>query len=168
VARFVTRLLVRPPKSPEAFNGTLVVESLNVTGGQDVAPEYTYLAVELIRRGYAWVGISAQRTGVEGGLAAVAGPRRGSGQASRGLNGLDPAPYRDLTHPGDAYCYDIYTQTARALLSPTTGNPRQALTVQKFWPWASRNQPPRYPPMRTASAPPTGPQGSAGLAEGKT
>jgi hypothetical protein len=131
-AGFATRLLIRRPHSAEGFNGTLVVEWLNVSGGHDVAPEYTYLSAELIRRGYAWAGISAQWTGIEGGPAAVAGPDGGSGQTSRGLKTLDPARYRHLSHPGDAYCYDIYTQITRALLgSPMTGHPLQGLAVQK-------------------------------------
>lgn len=131
-ARFATRLLIRRPKSAQAFNGTLVVEWLNVSGGYDVAAEYTYLAAELIRRGYAWAGISAQWTGVEGGPASVAGPDGSNRQTNHGLKALDPRRYCDLSHPGDAYSYDIYTQTGRALRSPTTSHPLQGLAVQKL------------------------------------
>jgi hypothetical protein len=129
-AHYVTRLLIRRPISAEAFNGTVVVEWLNVSGGQDVAPAYTYLAPELIRRGYVWAGVSAQWTGVEGGRAAVAGPDDGR-QNDRGLKTLDPSRYHKLTHPGDAYCYDIFTQVTRALRSPEAGHPLHGLGVQK-------------------------------------
>ena len=68
------RIVVRRPRSPSAFNGVVVVEWLNVSGGLDAAPEYTYLRNELVRAGYAWVGVSAQYIGIEGGPVAVSTP----------------------------------------------------------------------------------------------
>jgi Alpha/beta hydrolase domain len=115
-APYTTRVVVRRPEDPAAFNGTLVVEWLNVSGGQDVAPEYTYVATEILRGGYAWAGISAQWIGVHGGPAAAG--RDGAEQGSSGLKDLDPDRYRTLHHPGDAYSYDIYTQISRALRHP--------------------------------------------------
>jgi hypothetical protein len=47
---------------------------------------------ELIREGYAWVGVSAQSVGVNQ------------------LKAGNPARYGSLTHPGDSYSYDIFTQ----------------------------------------------------------
>ena len=73
-ADYATRVLVRRPTDPNAFNGTVVVEWLNVSGGVDAGPDYTYLSDELIRGGYAWVGVSAQRIGVEGGPVLVSVP----------------------------------------------------------------------------------------------
>jgi hypothetical protein len=69
---------------------------------------------ELTRGGYAWVGVSAQQIGVEGGPAAVAV----AGAPTGGLKGGDPERYGELRHPGDAFAYDIYTQVARALREP--------------------------------------------------
>jgi hypothetical protein len=109
-ASYATRVVVRRPASPEAFSGTLVVEWLNVSSGADAGPDWTYLAEELVRRGHAWAGVSAQYIGVEGGTAAVA-----AGAAPQGLTTLDPERYGALSHPGDAYSYDIYTQVARGL-----------------------------------------------------
>ena len=40
--------MVRRPDGAAAFNGTVVVEWLNVSGGLDAAADYTYLADELI------------------------------------------------------------------------------------------------------------------------
>jgi hypothetical protein len=117
-ADYATRLLVRRPGDADAFNGTVVVEWLNVSGGVDAAPDYTYLAEELVRGGYAWVGVSAQRIGVEGGTIAVEAPGAEEQGAGSGLVGIDPERYSDLEHPGDAFAYDIYTQVARALRSP--------------------------------------------------
>jgi hypothetical protein len=117
-ADYATRILVRRPAEADAFNGTVVVEWLNVSGGVDAAPDYTYLAEELVRGGYAWVGVSAQRIGVEGGTIAVEAPGAEDQGAGSGLVGIDPERYGDLEHPGDAFAYDIYTQVARALRSP--------------------------------------------------
>jgi hypothetical protein len=114
-ADYVTRIVVRRPAPGAGFNGTVVVEWLNVSGGLDAAPDYTYLADELLRGGYAWVGVSAQRVGIEGGSVAVGVPDGEAAGAGRGLKALDPERYGGLAHPGDAFAYDIYTQVGRAL-----------------------------------------------------
>jgi hypothetical protein len=120
-ADFTTRALVRRPADPDDFNGTVVVEWLNVSGGVDAGPDYTYLADELLRQGYAWVGVSAQHIGVEGGPTAVSLPDSPP-EVGAGLKAIDPERYGDLSHPGDAYAYDIYTQVARGLTAPGDGD----------------------------------------------
>ena len=70
-AAFATRVAARRPAAPGSFSGTVVVEWLNVSSGSDAAPDWTYLADEIVRRGHAWVGVSAQHVGVEGGDAVV-------------------------------------------------------------------------------------------------
>jgi len=117
-APFRSRVVVRAPKNPAAFSGTVVVEWLNVSGGVDADPEWTSLHEELVRAGDVWVGVSAQRIGVEGGpvtvkVTGVAGAQ----DQGKGLKVIDPARYGTLVHPGDGYSYDIYTQAARALRS---------------------------------------------------
>jgi hypothetical protein len=113
-ADYRTRVVVRRPAEPADFNGTVVVEWLNVSAGLDAGPDYTFAADELHRGGYAWAGVSVQHMGVEGGPVAVS-VRAAEGVAGRGLKGIDPARYGSLSHPGDAYAYDIYTQVARAI-----------------------------------------------------
>lgn len=113
---FATRLVVRRPPA-EDFNGTVLVEWLNVSGGFDASPDYTYLADEILRGGYAWVGVSAQYVGIEGGPVAVSTPASEAAGAGKGLRVLDPERYGDLDHPGDAFSYDIYTQAAAAARS---------------------------------------------------
>jgi hypothetical protein len=113
-ADYTTRIVVRRPAQAADFNGTVVVEWLNVSGGLDAQPDYSYTADELVRGGYAWVGVSAQLIGVEGGPAAVAV----AGAPTGGLRGNDPERYGALHHPGDAFAYDIYTQVAQALREP--------------------------------------------------
>lgn len=101
-ADYATRIVVRQPDDPTAFNGTVVVEWLNVTAGLDTPPVWSFSKVELMRSGAIWVGVSAQRVGVEGGGNPL-------GEA-RVLKLADPARYGTLSHPGDNYSYDIFSQ----------------------------------------------------------
>ena len=103
---YATRIVVVRPVDARKFNGTVAVEWLNVTGGLDAAPDWSYTHRELLRSGYAWVGVSAQRVGVEGGS------RFGSGGALKSAN---PARYGGLSHPGDAFAFDMFTQAGRVV-----------------------------------------------------
>lgn len=114
-AAYRTRILVRRPAKASAFSGTVIVEWLNVSGGVDSDPEWATLHEEIVRSGDAWVGVSAQSIGVEGGPVAVKVNVPGSDQAGKGLKVIDRARYGSLEHPGDSYSYDIFTQVARAL-----------------------------------------------------
>ncbi len=106
-APYSTRIVVRRPADAADFNGTVIVEWLNVTGGLDAAPDWTYLAPEIVRSGYAWVGVSAQRVGVEGGGISLG--------VDRVLKSFDPARYGTLSHPGDNYSYDMFSQAGAAV-----------------------------------------------------
>src|SRR5687768_5156429 len=133
-ADYRTRIVVRRPASAEHFNGTVVVEWLNVSAGFDSTPDFSYMADELLRGGYAWAGVSAQRIGIEGGPVAVSTGGAADDLAGKGIKALDPARYATLSHPGDAFAYDIYTQVGRALRSGDGGalgplEPEQLLAV---------------------------------------
>jgi hypothetical protein len=115
-AAYRTRVVVREPAKASAFSGTVVVEWLNVSGGVDADPEWTSLSEEIVRAGDAWVGVSAQKIGVEGGPVLVnVGGVPGAQDAGKGLKTIDPARYASLSHPGDGYSFDIFTQVARAV-----------------------------------------------------
>lgn len=86
-----------------------LVEWLNVSSGSDAAPDWTYLADEIVRRGHAWVGVSAQHVGVEGGEAVVAM----AGVAPAGIKARQR--YAALHHPGDAYAFSVYASVAAGL-----------------------------------------------------
>lgn len=101
-ADYTTRIVVRRPKDAATFNGTVYVEWLNVTAGFDTGPDWTFASVEIQRSGAVWVGVSAQRVGVEGG-----GNPLG---AAFVLKTSDPARYGTLNHPGDDFSYDIFSQ----------------------------------------------------------
>jgi hypothetical protein len=113
-AEYRTRVVVRHPLDVEAFSGTVVVEWLNVSGGLDANPDWASLSEEIGRQGHAWVGVSAQLIGVEGGPMLVT-PPVGADIVGKGLKGIDPERYGTLEHPGDGYAFDIYTQVARAV-----------------------------------------------------
>jgi hypothetical protein len=107
-APYASRIVVIRPKDAKAFNGTVVVEWLNVSLGVDTAADWFMLHRELIRDGYAYVGVSAQKVGVDGGVAALT-------NNPTPLTKLDPVRYGKLSHPGDAFSFDIFSQAGRAI-----------------------------------------------------
>ena len=83
------------------------------------------LVEHIVRRGYAWIGVSAQRVGVH--------------QAMTGLKAWSPVRYGtlDVTKSGtitdDALCYDIYSQAARAVRHPSGVDPMGGLAVKRMF-----------------------------------
>jgi hypothetical protein len=86
MAKYKTRILAYRPIDGQKFNGTVIVEWLNVSGGLDAGPDWVMGHTELIREGFAWVGVSAQYVGVEGGFSLF-------GLASMPLKTTDPERY---------------------------------------------------------------------------
>ncbi|HKD66157.1 MAG TPA: alpha/beta hydrolase domain-containing protein [Candidatus Binataceae bacterium] len=105
-APFTTRLVVCRPADASRFNGTVLVEWLNVSGGLDAPPDWYMMHRHILREGMAWVGVSAQIVGIEGG--AALGPGIPLKQANQ-------QRYALLSHPGDAYAFDIFTHAGRAV-----------------------------------------------------
>ena len=112
-APYRTRIIVRRPEDPDDFDGTVFVEWLNVTAGVDGDPDFGLSHPELLAHGSAYVGVSAQRAGIEGG-----GVLEVPGAEVVGLKQWDPERYGELVHPGDPYSYDIYSQAAQAARRP--------------------------------------------------
>ncbi|WP_298609031.1 alpha/beta hydrolase domain-containing protein [uncultured Thiothrix sp.] len=113
-----TRVLVRTPKA-DKFNGTLVVEWINVTSGQDIdfafAESYNYL----LREGYAVAVVSAQRLGVD--RLKTWNPKR-YGDLNVTASNSDPQTGQKIDDcppgtacPGDPLSWDIMTQVSKAL-----------------------------------------------------
>jgi Alpha/beta hydrolase domain len=101
-AQYTTRAVVMRPIDPGRFNGTVVVEWLNVSGGVDAGPDWILAHNELVREGFAWVGVSAQKVGVD--ALKSSDPQRG-----------DAVRYAGLFHPGDSFSYDIFSQAGQAI-----------------------------------------------------
>jgi len=120
-APYTTRVLVRRPVAEADFNGTVLVEWMNVSSGFDTTPAWDSAHVEIVRQGYAWVGVTAQFVGVYG--------REGSIVPFH-LKGFDPRRYELLEHPGDSFSYDIFSQLARAIRSPGGLNVLEGLTPE--------------------------------------
>ncbi|MEZ5205466.1 MAG: alpha/beta hydrolase domain-containing protein [Acidimicrobiales bacterium] len=123
-APYRTRVLVRRPTDPATFSGTVIVEWFNVSA-IEASPDWAYLATEIGRAGHAYIGVSAQAQGVEGGATllevdvdAEAARATHAVTDTTGLRHIDPERYGTLTHPGDAYAFDIFTQVGRAAQGP--------------------------------------------------
>jgi hypothetical protein len=112
-APFLTRFVVRRPVDPDRFSGTVVVEWHNVSAGLDAAPDWGFFHRHLAAQGHGWVGVSAQKVGIDGG----------GFVESIHLKLLAPERYGQLEHPGDAWSFDIFTQVAALLSEPGDENP---------------------------------------------
>jgi hypothetical protein len=130
VAPYTTRVLVRRPADEADFSGTVVVEWLNVSAGRDSDPDFGFLHERLLTQGDAYVGVSAQATGVEGGGAVLEVPGVPE-VALLPLQQWDPDRYADLVHPGDEYSYDIYSQVAALVRRPGEVDPLRGLPVAR-------------------------------------
>jgi len=102
-AAYRTRIMVRRPVDPAAFNGTVVVDWNNVTIPHDRDVAWAPVYPTLFARGYAYMSVGAQRLGIEVSPLAV--------------KNYDPVRYGSLKHPGDDYSFDIFSQAAEAALT---------------------------------------------------
>jgi hypothetical protein len=126
-APYKTRILVRYPADPAKFNGVVLFEWLNETSGRDEDPDFADTYPELMRQGFGYVGVSAQALGLVG-----------SPGFTLPIPGYHPQPmvrdnptrYRGMSHPGDNYSYDIFTQAAEAVLHPHGARPFGHLHVR--------------------------------------
>jgi Alpha/beta hydrolase domain len=128
-AAYKSRMIVRTPTDPKKFNGTVVVEWLNQSAGRDSDPDFGFAHLELLRAGFAYVGVSAQALGItgQGGFSI---PIPGYNPVS--LKVQNPARYKSLSHPGDDYSYDIFSQAAQAIWRPKGVNPLGTLHPQRL------------------------------------
>jgi len=122
-ADYTTRIVVLTPTDQDTFNGTVIVEWLNVSGGIDAPAVWFMGHREIAREGYAYVAVSAQRVGVEGGDSLLG--------ANMSLKAQDPERYSKLKHPGDAFAYDIYSRVGSLIRSGSIDglNPQAVLAV---------------------------------------
>ena len=108
-AMYRTRIIVYRPIDPAAFNGNVLVEWLNVTAGFETPPSFGTGQLEMRRQGSVWVGASVQLIGLEGS---------DRGLIPLHLKAVNPDRYGSLTHPGDSFSYDIFSQIAQAIREP--------------------------------------------------
>lgn len=109
-AEFTTRIVVLTPTDGTKFDGTVLVEWLNVSGGIDAPAVWMMAHREIVRAGYAYVAVSTQQVGVHGGVSLLG--------VDMSLKSQDPSRYAPLHHPGDAFSYDIFSQVGRLIGGP--------------------------------------------------
>jgi hypothetical protein len=104
---YTTRITVRRPVDPARFNGTVLVEWFNVTDNFDGEYFWVQAQQDIVRQGYAYIGVSAQNNGIAANL---------------GLKAFSPTRYNVLNVnarggnccTADRLSYDIFSQTAKA------------------------------------------------------
>ncbi|MBD5785781.1 hypothetical protein IF650_06265 [Cellulosimicrobium terreum] len=117
-----TRIVVRRPVDQAAFNGTVIAEWYNVSNQWDQEVDWFQTHEHLVREGYAWVGISAQRAGVH---------------SATGLRTWSPNRYGtlDLTDGGtvtdDSLSYDVFSQAVEAVRDPEGTAPLGPLEAER-------------------------------------
>ncbi|WP_251152098.1 alpha/beta hydrolase domain-containing protein [Cellulosimicrobium sp. Marseille-Q4280] len=117
-----TRIVVRRPVDPDAFNGTVIAEWYNVSNQWDQEVDWFQTHEHLVREGYAWVGVSAQRAGVH---------------SATGLRTWSPERYGalDLTDGGavtdDTLSWDVFSQAVQAVRDPAGTAPLGPLDAER-------------------------------------
>jgi len=120
---YATRIVVRRPVAPERFNGVVLAEWVNVSNQWDQEVDWFQTHEHLLREGYVWVGVSAQRAGLD---------------SATGLINWSPSRYGalDLTAGGtitdDSLSYDIFSQAVKALRSPAGTDPLGPLPAPEY------------------------------------
>ncbi len=108
---YETRLLVRRPQDPARFNGMVLVEWMNTSLGLEVDGVWMATRDELLREGYAWVGVSAESPGIQ--------------QLQAGF----PQRYTSAHIRSSDQGFDIYTEAARLVRQAAQGwGPAQRAT----------------------------------------
>jgi len=120
-APYTTRIMVTRPKDKKNFNGTVLLDWVNVTAQFENAVDSLEARDMLLREGYAVVWASVQSAGL---CCTPLTPKI-----------WDPVRYGALNHPGDDYANDIFSQMAKAVRTqvlPGTGvNPLGDLKVKR-------------------------------------
>jgi hypothetical protein len=100
-APYKTRILIHRPKDPAKFNGTVIVEWLNVSFGYELA---FHEPAGIYENGFAYAAVSAQPTGIDG-----------FPSNPQGLKVWDKERYGSLHISDDGASYDVFTQAAYAI-----------------------------------------------------
>ena len=103
---YTTRIIVTRPIDPADYNGTVVFDWVNVTAQFENAVDTLTTHEMLHREGYAYVHVSAQSAGL---CCSPLTPQV-----------WDPVRYAALSHPGDAFSFDMFSQIVQALKSPAS------------------------------------------------
>ena len=127
-AQYTTRIMVKRPIDPADFNGTVIVEWNNVSGNTDAPAEWNFAHTEFTRGGYAWIGVSAQRKGIDnvGEIGLL------DGILDASLKTVNPARYDILNHPGDNFSYSMFHQIAHKIRHPEAVDFLEGLNIERM------------------------------------
>ncbi len=116
-APYTTRIVVFRPAEQARFNGTVMLDWVNVTAQFENAVDTLEAREMLLREGYAFVHVSAQSAGL---CCTPLTPKV-----------WDPVRYAAISHPGDAYADDMFAQIASAVRGSGEGlDPLPGLRVR--------------------------------------
>ena len=115
-AEYTTRVIVRRPAEAANFNGTVLLDWVNVSAQFENAVDTLQAHRFFLREGYAYVHVSVQAAGL---CCTPLTPQV-----------WDPVRYMAINHPGDDYAFDIFTQIARGFKAPTGIDPMDGLPVE--------------------------------------
>lgn len=117
-APYTTRIIVTRPREQRDFNGTVMLDWVNVTAQFENAVDSLEAREMLLREGFAFVHVSAQAAGL---CCSPLTPKV-----------FDPVRYAAISHPGDDWAPDMFTQVARALRGEGEGrDPMPGLRVKR-------------------------------------
>jgi hypothetical protein len=129
---YTTRIVVRRPADPSRFTGVVVVDWQNVTAGHDIDTEWSSSGDFFVRSGWAWVGASVQRVGVNGATTGAT--------AGLGLRQWNPTRYGslDLSNGGavtdDSQSFDVFSQIGALVKHAGPGvDPFKGMNVQRVY-----------------------------------
>jgi hypothetical protein len=94
---YETRLLVRRPLDAARFNGIVLVEWLNTSLGFDLDGGWILNRDEILREGYAWVGVSAEA------------------RSTKALQKMNPARYAQAHIADNDMSFDVFSDAAQAV-----------------------------------------------------
>ncbi|WP_341923735.1 alpha/beta hydrolase domain-containing protein [Nocardioides psychrotolerans] len=118
-APYTTRIIVTRPRDERDFNGTVMLDWVNVTAQFENAVDSLEAREMLLREGFAFVHVSVQAAGL---CCSPLTPQV-----------LDPVRYAAISHPGDDFAADMFTQVARALRGQGRGlDPMPGLGVERI------------------------------------
>lgn len=116
-ADYTTRVIVRRPADAADFNGTVLLDWVNVTAQFENAVDTLEGHRFFLREGYAYVHMSAQAAGL---CCIPLTPKV-----------WDVVRYADINHPGDDYAFDMVSQIARGFKQPELTDPMDGLVVER-------------------------------------
>lgn len=117
-AAYTTRIIVRRPRDPADFNGTVLLDWVNVSAQFENAVDTLQAHRYFLREGYAYLHVSAQAAGL---CCTPLTPQI-----------WDPLRYAALDHPGDDYAFDMFSQLAQGLRQPGAVDPMGGLPLRRI------------------------------------